>query len=180
MPKGVYPHKSHTHCPHGHSYSLENTYTHPSGGKVCRECKRKRDHDYRKQNPAKIKKVHSNWRRRNPDKLVVYLKAYEVKNPEARLRRTRKRRALQKSNLGLWAEFSSQLEKLLFSAQKGQCFYCGKVLNWNDKRRCQLEHKTPLSRGGGHGVLNWCISCDDCNRRKSNKTVEEFGKTLHE
>lgn len=29
-----------THCPSGHPYSSENTYLHPRGSRVCRECKR--------------------------------------------------------------------------------------------------------------------------------------------
>jgi hypothetical protein len=29
-----------THCPKGHPYSPENTYNHPSGGRICRTCRR--------------------------------------------------------------------------------------------------------------------------------------------
>lgn len=29
-----------THCPHGHPYSLENTYVKPSGERCCRTCRR--------------------------------------------------------------------------------------------------------------------------------------------
>ena len=29
-----------THCQHGHEYTPENTYTHPRGWRVCRECAR--------------------------------------------------------------------------------------------------------------------------------------------
>lgn len=34
-----------THCPYGHEYTPENTYTspHPDGGRICRTCKRERD-----------------------------------------------------------------------------------------------------------------------------------------
>ena len=31
-----------THCPDGHPYDDENTYLHPRGSRVCRECNRKR------------------------------------------------------------------------------------------------------------------------------------------
>ena len=31
-----------THCPKGHEYSPENTYTPPSGGRVCRTCGREK------------------------------------------------------------------------------------------------------------------------------------------
>lgn len=29
-----------THCPHGHTYSTENTHIGPDGKRICRECKR--------------------------------------------------------------------------------------------------------------------------------------------
>jgi hypothetical protein len=34
-----------THCPRGHEYTPENTYTNPNpnGGRICRTCKRARD-----------------------------------------------------------------------------------------------------------------------------------------
>lgn len=32
--------KSLTYCPHGHEFTLENTYINPKGSKVCRTCKR--------------------------------------------------------------------------------------------------------------------------------------------
>jgi hypothetical protein len=32
-----------THCPQGHPYSAENTYIHPKGSRICRQCARERD-----------------------------------------------------------------------------------------------------------------------------------------
>lgn len=40
-PRGKH-HADKTHCPHGHEYTEENTYHLPSGGRVCRQCKRDR------------------------------------------------------------------------------------------------------------------------------------------
>ena len=37
-----------------------------------------------------------------------------------------------------------------------------------------LEHKTPVSRGGGNNKDNLGVSCAHCNRKKNSKTVEEF------
>ena len=31
-----------THCPHGHEYTPENTYTPPSGSRMCRTCRHTR------------------------------------------------------------------------------------------------------------------------------------------
>ncbi len=35
--------KKKTHCPKGHEYTSENTYTRPNGTRVCRTCYRLRD-----------------------------------------------------------------------------------------------------------------------------------------
>jgi hypothetical protein len=37
-----------------------------------------------------------------------------------------------------------------------------------------IDHATPLSRGGLHVVENLRISCSTCNNRKSSKTEKEF------
>ena len=41
-----------------------------------------------------------------------------------------------------------------------------------------LEHKTPISRGGINSIDNLEISCRDCNYRKHDKTLEEYTKEL--
>jgi hypothetical protein len=42
-----------THCPHGHEYTQLNTYINPKGSRVCRTCKRRRQHEYDLSNPRK-------------------------------------------------------------------------------------------------------------------------------
>lgn len=37
---GNNPNANKTECPRGHAYSPENTYHHPSGSRICRECTR--------------------------------------------------------------------------------------------------------------------------------------------
>lgn len=34
-----------THCPRNHPYSPENTYTPPTGGRLCRTCHRERERE---------------------------------------------------------------------------------------------------------------------------------------
>jgi 5-methylcytosine-specific restriction endonuclease McrA len=55
------------------------------------------------------------------------------------------------------------------------CYYC----------RCEiapfeshLEHKRPVSRGGGNQRSNLVLSCSSCNLRKGKKTHEEFTRTF--
>lgn len=39
-----------THCPYGHEYTKENTYTPPTGGRYCRECMKRRSQEWRDRN----------------------------------------------------------------------------------------------------------------------------------
>lgn len=38
--RGRHYYANKTHCPHGHEYTQENTYTRPTGGRECRVCRR--------------------------------------------------------------------------------------------------------------------------------------------
>ncbi len=38
---GTHTQAAKTHCPAGHLYTPENTYTHPTGQRVCRACRRR-------------------------------------------------------------------------------------------------------------------------------------------
>lgn len=55
-------------------------------------------------------------------------------------------------------------------AQDDKCIYCGLKLNG----RGELDHKTPVSRGGNSWPSNLAWACTTCNRDKHNKTVQEF------
>lgn len=42
-----------THCPQGHEYTPENTYMHPRGSRICRECGRERNRAARRRERTK-------------------------------------------------------------------------------------------------------------------------------
>ena len=77
----------------------------------------------------------------------------------------RKERVLRRSA-------SRQLRGRVFKAADGRCHYCRDEIdpfsNW------QLDHKTPLSKGGGDHEENIVASCHLCNRRKGSRTAVEF------
>lgn len=64
----------------------------------------------------------------------------------------------------------------LWAAQEGKCAYCALPLG-DDPDNFVLEHMTPISRGGFNRPDNVCWACNDCNRRKYTKTVDEFAPT---
>ena len=52
-----------------------------------------------------------------------------------------------------------------------RCVYCGRKIEWSEK---QIDHKTPLSRGGTNDNSNLCLSCAACNHDKDDMTAEEY------
>jgi len=56
-------------------------------------------------------------------------------------------------------------------AQKGRCSYCGRT---HRIRYLEIDHKHPLSRGGGNEIGNLQLLCTPCNMRKGIQSDEEF------
>ena len=78
----------------------------------------------------------------------------------------------------------------LFTAQDGDCFYCGRpcwmhgesneavakrcgAVSRADKRKRQAtcEHLTRLADGGGHDRTNLVMACAECNGARGEKAV---------
>lgn len=75
---------------------------------------------------------------------------------------------------GAGGSHSNEDVERLYEEQQGRCFYCGKELNG----QYDLDHQTPLSRGGTDWPENLCCACEWCTSRKQNKTAEEFMEYL--
>lgn len=50
------------------------------------------------------------------------------------------------------------------------CAYCEKDVSDD----FHIDHKFPLSRGGGNDITNLALSCPTCNYKKNDKTDLEF------
>jgi 5-methylcytosine-specific restriction endonuclease McrA len=70
----------------------------------------------------------------------------------------------------------SALGKMLADAQGHKCFYCSEPISFYRKKADSLEvdHKTPISRGGADCVENLVAACKPCNAMKRTMTAEEF------
>lgn len=52
-----------------------------------------------------------------------------------------------------------------------KCPYCGSFINADT---FVTDHATPVGRGGGLGLDNLVLCCDDCNRIKGKLTLNEY------
>ncbi len=58
--------------------------------------------------------------------------------------------------------------------QDFQCIYCRASL----LPAFHIDHKTPVSRGGGNDLENFQLTCPTCNMKKSARTHEEYSRIV--
>lgn len=70
-----------------------------------------------------------------------------------------------------------------------KCHYCGialircradqvPLIRSRGFGRATVDHKVPLSKGGGYEVANMLLACEDCNKRKGDCDYNLFVKML--
>lgn len=92
------------------------------------------------------------WKNNNPKKLRAYC-----------LNRVAKRNMAK-------GKITKEVINEMFFEQNSKCYYCGKeILSYYE-----VDHKTPLSRGGNNLKNNLCLTCDFCNTSKGSKTEDEY------
>ena len=67
--------------------------------------------------------------------------------------------------------FPRGVKNALFRSQRGKCRYCGRLHRIG---YLEIDHKWPVSRGGGNEMENLQLLCVPCNMRKGIQTDEEF------
>lgn len=58
----------------------------------------------------------------------------------------------------------------IFKRDKFTCQYCG---SQSPDIILEIDHIVPVSKGGNNDILNLITSCKECNRGKSNKSLDE-------
>lgn len=58
----------------------------------------------------------------------------------------------------------------VFKRDKFTCQYCGKAA---PEVILEVDHITPVSKGGTNDILNLITACRDCNRGKTNKVISD-------
>ena len=92
---------------------------------------------------------------------------HSADNPELVKARTQRRQQHAKNATGAYEPADiAKIRKIL----KNCCRYCGNSLEDNE----EIDHITPLSRGGSNNPENLTLACRRCNRDKRDKTLIEF------
>lgn len=76
-----------------------------------------------------------------------------------------------RANKESWSRFRTKL----LVKQNFKCAYC--LVNIRGKRM-NIEHVTPLKKGGTNNISNLVASCAGCNKKKANKLLSGSEKKL--
>ena len=107
------------------------------------------------------------WRVRHRADILDYARTYRKEKPEVKRLSEATRRARKAGSNG---RVTIDQIMVLWRQQQGKCVYCGAALLDN----YEIDHKTPLARGGTHDFSNIQLLCASCNRKKHTKTHTEF------
>ena len=91
---------------------------------------------------------------------------YDKKNPESALRRSSNRQLREASTVGEMPKDLPSLRAFLGDA----CRYCSAPLNGMG----EIDHLTPIARGGTNKENNLTLACSSCNKSKTSKTFDEY------
>lgn len=142
------------------------------GAKKLRDSTRR----YAKKNRKKMTELVKKWAKANPNKIREYERRYleNLKNrPEAQERRRRRRRNAElarRAKQAVAGKYTDDEVWQMYEDQNGLCAYCEIPLFGG----FQVEHMTPISRGGRNDWTNIAIACQPCNSLKHTLTAEEF------
>jgi len=121
------------HCKNGHEFTQENTYLHPNGYRICRECTR-------------ISR--EKWALDNKEEHMQQARDYVARNPERRVQQARK---------SMWKRsgFTPESFREKLVEQNNVCDICGVYFADIEDTRVDHEHVEPPKPRG--------ILCNNCN-----------------
>lgn len=189
-----------THCPKGHEYTPENTYTYPGtkSGRICKTCTCERTKQRRAaglenqekrragnkrhywRNPEKRRAASLRWYERNRDKLKARFREYLKQHRERRLVEMRewvkanpeKRRANTQRRRARQLEAPGSCTGTQWEARLA--YFGNRCRYCGTDKKLGMDHMIPLSRGGSAWASNLVPCCNRCNRSKGSKTFLEF------
>jgi len=140
--------------------------------------------EWLKRNPQKARDAVRRWNKAHPEqrraaKRLYYARhreqhkavmaAYHRAHPEVLRAKSNAYRARARSAEG---QFTSAEWRALVESYGGKCAYRGEA------GPLQVDHRTPLTRGGKNSIDNILPACRKCNTEKGQLTEEEFRARL--
>lgn len=92
---------------------------------------------------------------------------HHKENPYAMAERQQRRNQYLEKAGGSYTEKDISI---LRNKLNDMCRFCGKPLNGGG----DIEHLTPIARGGSNNANNLTLSCHKCNKEKTSKTLSEY------
>jgi len=112
--------------------------------------------------------------RRTEDPELAYWRnrADNLRRRDARIAHILQRRGRMRADqAGDTAGFYTELRR----TPSVRCEYCGRRMRGCD---AEVDHRTPLARGGRHERANLAVACSPCNRRKGTMLEADFRALL--
>ena len=122
----------------------------------CKECTSAKDRKYYEKSSRKYAPY-------NPE----YYKSEKSKQKKSE--RDAKRRYMMR-NANAQHKITPEIIDYIVSKYGGKCVYCGVSC----EKKFHIDHKVPLSLGGGNDIDNLALSCPKCNFKKRTKTDVQY------
>lgn len=150
------------------SKTIASDYYH-SHKEICNH----RSTDWAKRNPDKVKMIKQRARKKNPvrEGQKIRGKRWRDRHPERTRYYTAERRARVKNAEG---QHTADDILLQIKSQKRKCWWCGCKLTDS----YEVDHLTPLNRGGTNWPNNIVISCKHCNTSRQDRLPHEWSNRL--
>lgn len=121
-------------------------------------------------NPVDITKIYGATFIQKPEKGI---KPHKTPKPKESSKRILQDKSLTKQVRAEYLEMRKTDEfwvwwKRQYARQHAECYYCEVSLK---NRRVNVEHITPISRGGQNVEKNMVLSCASCNMKKGTKLI---------
>ena len=161
----------------------------------CKECRRQSMFDYRQENPEKTRDIGRRSYAKHREQRIADVTAYQRRNRVAVAKRKREHALANRDHIREYAAAyrEANRERIRFHRNNydhrkranggsltheewvdiqatfdGRCAYCGST------ELIELDHLTPIVKGGQHSIDNIVPACRHCNRSKRSASLLRF------
>lgn len=124
---------------------------------------------HRAKSPESHRRASIKWAKAHPENVRKNMKATFERNPELwRKRKVAYAQNYQATKRANGGQFTDADIDAIFTAQDGKCAGC------SERKKLEIDHIMPVSRGGSNDRSNLQLLCRRCNASKGAKTMAEW------